>query len=493
MNKRILFLMVVCMFIVNVSGISSNLADSYQPSETVIVQIAGNILEPILFSQVEIKKVNQAVGVEGDVVKVGDNYYIWFIAPSNVNTYTLVIEDVYTTVGGVPEIIDFSEDFDVIGDIVDYSVNPGAIFETDNFNVVVNLYEDFDKVISVDFPSAREFTLVPGAQNIYFSVDEIIGTQITTINIGHYAIPAYVVGTGVPDDGEDEPPSEGCNDGNITGEEVCECGDDEECGTEDDDLNGKTCVGLGYDSGDLYCKDGCTNFNVGGCVSEDNGGDDNGGGDENGVIDRNYFFRFNPRAIRSTVLISEPMAKYRFGIINLGDEVIEGMMLEYDEGIFLIEPSGGINVEVNETVYFSLSLRGFDEEIREVVKASAEGYDDYLLINVEGTENVEEVEVEYEGEEREDEPLYYCSELGGMGCTGGEVCSGETRVTIDESSCCVGDCEELSSGGSLAWVGWLIAGIVVVGLLIVYFKYKKTGKEKKPLERRVGEVEKNMP
>jgi len=64
----------------------------------------------------------------------------------------------------------------------------------------------------------------------------------------------------------DNPPSANCNDGDIDGNEVCECGDDEECGTDDDDLDNETCVGLGYDSGDLFCLDGCTNFDKSDCV-----------------------------------------------------------------------------------------------------------------------------------------------------------------------------------------------------------------------------------
>jgi len=483
MNKKILFFMIGCMFVVNVSAISSDLRESYAPSETAIVHLAGNILEPISSSQLKIKKVNQAIGFEGDVVKIGDEYYVWFIAPIAGN-YTLIIENVHTTIGGIPEIVDFAQKFAVIGGRIDYSVNPGVIFKTDNFVVTANLYEDFDKTISIDFPLARAVTLRPGINYLSFSVEEIIGTQITTINIGQYAIPSYIVGKGVVDDEEDNPASAGCNDGNITGEEVCECGDDEECGTEDDDLNEESCVGLGYDSGDLFCLDGCINFNKSKCIFEDE--EDDNGEDEPRY---NYFFRFNPRGIKGTVLISD-LLEYRFGIINLGQEKIENLVLEYDDEIFEISPYENIDIKLNETVYFDLSLRGeFEGEIREVVKASAGGYDDYLLVKIDLTENEEEVNIEYVGEESEDEPFYYCSELGGIKCTGGEVCSGSERVTIDEGACCVGGCEEPESAGSWAWVGWLIAGIVVVGLLIIYLKYRKTGKEKNPLGRRVGEIE----
>ena len=272
--KKLFFLVIVCMFVSGVGAISSDLKETYSPGETAIVKLAGNILEPIFLSQIKIKRVNQAIGFEGDVTKIGNGYYIWFIAPSNSGNYTLLIEDVHTTSGGLPTIEDFSQKFNVAVTQIDYSVNPGAIFETDNFEIVVNLYEDFDKVINVDFPEVREVILNPGINYIDFSVAEIIGTQTRTINIGHYALPAYIVGKGIAENASENdsnnPPSANCSDGKIDSNEICECGDDKECGNDDDNLAGKTCRSFGFDSGDLFCKDGCTNFDKNECVGEEN-------------------------------------------------------------------------------------------------------------------------------------------------------------------------------------------------------------------------------
>jgi len=488
--KKLFFLVIVCMFVSGVGAISSDLKETYSPGETAIVKLAGNILEPIFLSQIKIKRVNQAIGFEGDITKIGNDYYIWFIAPSNSGNYTLLIEDVHTTSGGLPTIEDFSQKFNVAGTQIDYSVNPGAIFETDNFEIVVNLYEDFDKVINVDFPEVREVILNPGINYIDFSVAEIIGTQTRTINIGHYALPAYIVGKGIAENASENdsnnPPSANCSDGKIDSNEICECGDDKECGNDDDNLAGKTCRSFGFDSGDLFCKDGCTNFDKSSCISEEEITNDE-------IIRKNYFFRFNPRMIKGTVLISEPSGEYRFGIINLGDKAIENMLLEYDKEILLIYPDEITDIGLNETFYFNLSLKGFDDDIREVVRASAGGNEDYLLIKISGTTNAGETETEYVGDESETEPLYYCSELNGLKCTGDEVCSGSEKITIDESACCVGTCKTSDTGGSYAWAGYLIAGIVILGLIIIWIKYKKTGKEKNPLERQVREIENKMP
>jgi len=69
-----------------------------------------------------------------------------------------------------------------------------------------------------------------------------------------------------------EPPV--CGDGNRTGDEACECGEDKVCGNADDELSDNSCGSFGYE-GDLSCGADCKEFNYDLCVGE--GGP--GGGD----------------------------------------------------------------------------------------------------------------------------------------------------------------------------------------------------------------------
>jgi len=438
------FLLVACMLISSCSAISSDLAESYSPSETAIVKIIGDILEPISFSQVKIKKDNQAIGFEGDIVKVGDDYYVWFLSPSAVGNYTLVIEDVYTTVEGVPEIVDFSQRFEVAGNKTDYSVNPGAVFATDDFEIIVNLYEDFDKIINVDFPESREVRLIPGENQISFSIENVVGTQITTINLGKYAIPAFIKGNAQ-------------DTSNVSNENQSETEETESNSTNEN------------------------NESVNIAVEEEENQT------SNEPVVKDYFFRFNPRMIKGTALVSASPI-YRFEIINLGKEEIENLSLEYNKSIFEIYPDNKADIEVNGTAFFNLSLKKFDEEIREVVKASAGRDKDYLLVKINFTTNEDEAEVEYIGEETEGRPFYYCSEIGTK-CVGDETCSGELKVTIDENECCLGECVEKNKK-SLAWIGYLIVGIVIIVLIGIYIKYRKVKPIEKPLEKEANTLRK---
>src|SRR3989344_2841966 len=99
------------------SALSSNLKQTYLPSETAIGKISGSVLEPISERQIKVKRGNQDVGVEYGLKKIGGNYFVWFISPVTKENYTFIIEDVITTVNGVPKVMDYVHEFKVDGEI----------------------------------------------------------------------------------------------------------------------------------------------------------------------------------------------------------------------------------------------------------------------------------------------------------------------------------------------------------------------------------------
>jgi hypothetical protein len=71
-----------------------------------------------------------------------------------------------------------------------------------------------------------------------------------------------------------------CNDSAINGNEVCDCGLDGECTS--DELDGQTCVKRKFSGGNLSCSSNCLNFNVDECYG---GSGSNGDYDPNLVTD----------------------------------------------------------------------------------------------------------------------------------------------------------------------------------------------------------------
>nr|AQS33459.1 hypothetical protein [uncultured archaeon] len=424
--KRVMLAFLVIFLAFSASALSMNFKESYKPSETIIGKLEGNVLKGITAEQIEVKRQGYIdVGVDYGVRKLGESYYVWLIAPTLEDNYTLFIYDVATTVGGYPEVIDFNVSFAVSGSKISYNVKPGVIFAGDDFNLEVFLFEDSDKMINVDFPSAREVNLKPGKNIVSFNVDSSGELRLVDVSVGDYVLPAYVK----------------------VDEEVV--------------IN---------DTDDIPDDEEPPVIIPGGIVS----------------------LKFVPSRIEKVIFIEEEPKNYRFGVFNDGEDLIGEVTFVYNRQIFELGEING-SIMPNSTAYVNFTLVNTSAPIREVVEVRYGEANDYLLIKIDFTENESESRTDYIDDSEGEENLYSCAELDGIVCTADEVCQGDETESAD-GFCCLGSCGEPSSGGSKAWIGWLILGIVVVLLVIVWVKYRKSGgRGGDVLAKKVKEVEGEMP
>lgn len=171
------------------SAITTDLLPEYLPGETIITKISGNILEPINPSEVIFKRNHVAIAVVYDIKRFGSDYYLYAQAPLNPNNYTLVINDLVTTVNGVQTTIDFNQSFKVQGNITDYSINPGLAIVTGN-SVSFNINSNLDQPITINynFPQDGSITLNPGSNSLNLPVSSK-ENGIYLAQIGKYTIP----------------------------------------------------------------------------------------------------------------------------------------------------------------------------------------------------------------------------------------------------------------------------------------------------------------
>ncbi len=433
-------MMLFYIFIGDVYALTSNLRESYLPGESAIIELSGVVLEDIGHDQIRLKRGHVDIGVEFDIKKLEGRYYLWFIVPKQVGNYTLVIEDVVSMVGGEPSVIDYSKDFSVAGDLIEYSIKPGFVYTSRDFEITALLNWDNSKSVSVDFPAVHDVVLQPGENTLRFSIADVVGTKLIIIKIGDYDIPAYIIGK-----------REIVNktvDGNISNETLAL----------DDDVGEE-----------------------GGVIVEP-------------VLTREPRFSFEPRVIRSTVLLSGTPPVYQFRILNQGEDGISNLILGYKRGLFSIYPLGNISVGVNNSAQFNLSLKNApDKEIREVIRGRVGNYSAYLLIKINVTEFENQTSTSYiKKNESGESSLYYCSELSGKLCGGGEVCS-VAEVSSIEGECCVGNCIEREEGGSRSWIGYLILVVIVLVLIVIFVKYRKIKPDTNPLATKVSAIKQGLP
>jgi hypothetical protein len=242
-----------------------------------------------------------------------------------------------------------------------------------------------------------------------------------------------------------------CGDNKIEGKENCEEGK----------LEGKDCVALRFDGGNLSCDpDECT-FDTSGCYIFSQSAPD---------------FVFNPSIIRSTIMIEGDFPIYHFSIANNGVSPLRDLSIDYNPSKFVIVPFDNISIESGESANFNLTLRDSwrGASVKGVVIAYTGNDYEYLLLEINFTSDAGQVLTEYAKNSTASGPSYYCSELSGVSCGSGETCSGESINTIDVSKCCVGSCQS-GSGSGKSWIGYLIAGILILVVAFIYLKFKKGG------------------
>lgn len=168
---------------------------SYAPRETGILSIKGVFYESITADKIELKRNNVIIPMDYKIQNFGNEYIIWFIAPEIPNNYTLWLKDISTSENGAQVRKDFPINITVVGNQIEYNVKPETFNPSNNFSLLITSYADDVKIVSINFPTARDITLNPGENLFTMPVTSIYGTQKVVINVGMYSIPVLVTGT----------------------------------------------------------------------------------------------------------------------------------------------------------------------------------------------------------------------------------------------------------------------------------------------------------
>lgn len=408
MKYLIIGLIATIFFISFSSAVSVSLQASYEPLQSVIVNMSGNFLSNIKAEQIEFKRSNVLVPLEYDVKKIDNNYYLWFIAPSQKGNYTLLINDIDTTVNGKQTEVDFKQDFEISGNTSDYNIKPGAIMTQEDFSIDVFSFKDEPMEILVGFDESKSITLQPGENKIKFSTGDIEETTTLAAKIGKYEVPVRII---VISTKKNESSNES----------------------------------------DTEVKD----------------------------------FRVLPVFIFRELSPADRNVIYPIMISNEGEERISNVFISYDKNYFAVTPeelkdiAPGQEMEVNLTIKnilnASIKKTIFVDFGKKVIPIT-------VMLNLSSSSNAT----------ASNGMLYYCDELGGVLCSASEICNGLVKASYD-GNCCIGKCsaeEAASSSGFMKIIGWLIAGIVVIGGIILFLKYKKAAPSLNILDKTIGAVKK---
>lgn len=191
---RLIYIILLISLIPITSAISTTMLPAYQPGETMIIEIQGNILKPIDRTDIVFKRAHVAIAVDYDIKRILDKYYLYAQLPTNQNNYTLFINNIATTVNGQNQIINYNQSFIVSGNLTDYSISPGFISTNKDFSITIKSNLDQKITININFPEERAESLNPGTNTINFKINSI-SSGIYSASIGKYTIPIQIINT----------------------------------------------------------------------------------------------------------------------------------------------------------------------------------------------------------------------------------------------------------------------------------------------------------
>ena len=429
MRKAGVLFLIILLFINGVYALSVDMQQTYKARETVVTKISGNVLSPINSDMLVLKRGYVVIPMEYDVKKLGNDYYIWFVTPQNAGNYTLWINDVYTTISGVSQKIDFTQNFTIENGTSDYYIKPGFILSSKDFSITSVLMEDVSKQISVDFPESKDLNLEPGENKFAFSISKIDYTGVYTMNFGKYKLPMYIL--------TNKTAPEGTN------------------------LTNKTWGEIDNETANL------TNIKN---------------------ITQNYSLEISPQKIKRTVYTGD-ISVYPITLKNDGLDNITDLELIYDKTKLTIHPYP-VRLNSGEEFNFNLSVLNFEGNyVNENVTFRAG--DEKIVLNVEINFTSNKTEAKFVPAQA-GQPTFYCEELLGKVCATEEKCN-EPTIQSKNGACCKGICQKLiSNSSSYSWVGWIIAIVILGGIGFIYYKYRKVGNNENPLEKKVDEAKKKI-
>ncbi len=191
--KRFIFLLSLIFLISTASAELIETKQAYAPGETLIAKLNFIPLQPISSSQIQLLKESHIqVPSESEVVRLGNDYFIYSSLPLNQTNLNLRIKDVYRMSAGSQIFGNIEVNISLQGNTVPYYILPGVMAAREpgmDFRVISLL--DSNQQITVQEQDNKTINLSPGENKIRISTENI-PQGFSILHFGDYQIPLYL-------------------------------------------------------------------------------------------------------------------------------------------------------------------------------------------------------------------------------------------------------------------------------------------------------------
>ncbi len=417
MKKSIIFILFFALLILPIiSAVQIDMKSNFSQDETLIAQVSGNFLENIQQQNVLLYMGHVRVSFIPYVMKIEDKFYIYGqLFGKSGGNYSVIIRDASYFESGETKTADIVKNFTILNNTSDFSIEPGFLETTGNFSI-----------------SAQNFI------DTALTVTSFIKNSTAAESTGFF--------------------------GSLFG------GSSSEKKTETQISAGQAKVisfspGNSYNNHLIYAvlETDNTHYEVPVFVS---------GNIITSEIKPALSFQPDKRNIS---LATNSSTFIYLNLYNSGGENITNISLSVSNRIkpYVFIPNQTFSLDINSSTQIRANISsGVLDGIFEgqIIAASENLTSDFIL-----TLNFSKSYIPVQGASL----FQTCAELGGQFCNGNQTCAGTGKDAEDGAGCCVGECKAVANSNAGKILGWLLAAIIVL-LVIIFFVWRFI-KAKKPL------------
>lgn len=418
-----------------ISAIDLDLKSEFNKGETLLATFSGNFLESVSESNIVFYRGHVKIPIDFELMNVGNDYYVYaLLKDKDVNNYSIALENTKYYKQG--EITDeaISKNFTITETFADFSINPGFVSTTKDFEITIQNLQDTEITININ------------SETIIQNESESEGQGFLDGLFGNLFL-------------------------GLTGKVIFNLGESNSITLSPNEIK-KITFELGeipepiLDTISFSTANTIYEFPVYVPSSVEK--------------EKDYSVSLNFKPSELKISLYPNLTKEETIVLeNVGDKILENITLELSNNLepyVNISKTNVYNLGVNASVEILLLFSPVEIEqiIEGELTARIPNETEDLSITFEMLiEDVEEIEETKEGTSATSKN---CSELNGTIFEEPKKCTGETRFAKD-GNCCIGELEMPIVNNTGLIIGWAIIMTILIAL-VWFFRFKyKAGKE----------------
>lgn len=200
------------------------------------------------------------------------------------------------------------------------------------------------------------------------------------------------------------------------------------------------------------------------------------------------YIRLEPSSFTRTHYKSESKITYSITLTNTGNQTYKNLVVEYNTALVSVNPTTIKELKPDASVSFNITILSTKSDIDDSISITSKesNVSLYLPLEVTFISNLSTGSNVTNGSD-----AYYCIELHGSICSSESSCEGVTKTSKD-GACCIGACVTAQKEPSNAWIGYLIAGLVILAGVYLYYRYVQAKDHGNVFAKKVDEAEKKV-